>query len=630
MTFDFDSIKTDLKNKLSLLSSWSKILFYGVYERLIDVVAYGIEKLAYLVEVYYRESTWETAEIKESLVNQSPYIGYIPYRTVGASGEVSVNASSTFSGSAYTGVSVTIPKWTQLQNTNKTVFAYTTETEIYGNGTSGSLSIAVKEGTVKTYTYEAAGTANEIIPLVSNTVENDYIQVDIVDSNGTVLNAVNICGEDNLTDATITNPEKLYFLTDTTNYYCEVVNASTFEQVLIKFGDNVYGRQLATGQLVKITYAETNGAAGNITQADIITQFAEDLVDANGDVVTLYVTNDDEISNGTDIEDIEHIRNYGPQLFAAGYRCGGDTDWKTVLEASGYIYRANVANGEELGYTSTDTVNKVYVTAISTDGSTLTSAQKDAVVLYLKDKNKKGVTEIVSWFDPAIIFLMFKIEATITSQAYTTVDSLIDTALTTNYGILNVDFQKNVYWSNYTKIIDSVLYIDHHETEVLQMEKNKAATLVVYEIAVSYPSSETSIAADQIYLQQDTLEIWIHRKRAGVWDDIPYLIGKDVSGTIVGKQGDLTAPNIYTITSSYISYTTNKIGYYIDTIYNNLSTYGVQNPQAADLTGYIISIAYKTQDGAGTPAHLEDVRLPESRCITDIDTDYIFKTLSYS
>lgn len=630
MQFDFNSIKTDLENRLSLLSEWSKVLFYGVYSNLLSVVAYIVEKLAYLADVYYRESNWETAIKMKSMMNQAKFLGYTPHRKIGASGYVKVSADETFDDLyVYSGTSVVIPRWTPFANENGDVFVYATEEATYYRGTSGSLSVPVKEGTVSTYTYTATGEKNEVISITSDSIDNDEVQVEIVNSLGENLYDVNICG--NLSGTTqsgyaIYHPDKLYFVNDTTNYFCEIETESTFDKVNVKFGDNIYGRQLTAGELVKITYGITQGANGNITQTEVISKFQESILDADGVEVDLYVTNDAEISDGSNAEDIESIRNNGNRLFSTGYRTGSGLDWKTILEEHPYIHKATVSNSEDLGIETESNLNKVYITAISKDGSILTDAQKTDVVLYLKDENKKGITEVVSWYDPIVITLLFKINAWVYEQTFVTVENLIDDTLESNYGILNTDFQQNVYWSNYTTVLDGVDYIDHHETEVWHLEKNVSKTESLYTIGVSFTSSRTSVAIDQVYLQPNTLEIWIHRKRSGVWDTDIYKIAEDQSKVIVGLQGDLPEGQAYAIVggTSYISYIYNQIAYSISTID---TTYGNQNPGESDPDGYILSLAYKTRDGNGE--HLDDIRLPENRCITDIDSVYVIKNLEY-
>lgn len=619
MNWDFDNVKQSFIDRLSLLSNWATTLFYGTYDRLADATSYIVAKLAHLAEIYYRESSWENAQHLKSLTTKAKFINYTPYRKIGASGNVEVSADSNLSDSyTYSGYGVTIPMWTQMSNEDEDVKVYTTEEAIYYNGTVGNLTIPVKEGEVREFTYVANGINNEIIYLTNDSIENEYIQVDIVDSEGTVLENVNICGEG-------TNPEKLRFVQDLTVYYVEIRSSYTFEQVEIQFGDDVYGKKLPAGTNVKITYAITEGAEGNITQTGVITTINDTLYDSYSNEVTLYVQNDEEISNGNDAETIDHIRAYGNRTFSTGYRCGGETDWLTLLENHAYIYKAQVANMDDIGSVDPADQNKVFVTAISTDGSTLTTSQKATITTYLKDENLKSVTEVVSWRDPTIMFLLWKITAKVENQPFGVITQLIKDDLDSEYGILNMDFQQNIYESNYINFIDDIQYVTYHDTEVLYQEYDMVINQTDHELEISYTSADTAVAEDQIYLTPDTAEIWLHRKISGTWGT-PFKIAEDQSGTWVGLQGDLGA-GTYVISNSSLNYSTNEISFLIDTINLDPVTYGIRNPGAGDDTGYVVSLCYKCQDGNGE--QLNHLRLPENDYIFDINPEYCFTTLSY-
>lgn len=624
MQFDYDSILAELKSRLSLLSNWTRTLFYGIYDNILGAVSYGIEKLAYKAGVFYRESIWSTAQYKKSLIKQAKWISYTPYRKIGASGTVEVSADSNLSATyTYTGDSVPIDKWTQLSNEAGDVFVYVTTDAIYYKNTVGTTEISVKEGEVKTYTYTASGTENETIEIFDDSIEEEYIQVDIVDATGTVLYPVYICGEDDVDD-------KLYFITDLDNYYCEITNADDFQSVKIQFGDDIYGKKLPAGALVKVTYAQTNGDDGDITNTGVITKFVDTLYDGNGVEATLYATNTDEISNGDDVESFDHIQNYGPRLFVSGYRCGSYDDWKTILENHSYIRAALVSNMDEIGYTATAYRNKVFVTAISTDGSTLTDAQKAVVAAYLKDDNYKSVTEILEWLDPETIYVFPRVSAWIENEPYATVTTLIEDAVEENYSSSYADFQTNINESNFINVIDDLDYITFHESEIYHLEKNWAAQVSEKEIAVSYTSDDTDDEIDQIYLQADTIELWLKRKTSGTWGT-PFQIASVVSGTLTGLSGDLggsgSIASSYTINNFEASETANAISYTIQTIIDNPVEYGTQNPSSSGTTGYIVSVAYQTQDGNGNQQG--SIRLPLANFITDFDSEYETITLEY-
>lgn len=607
MQFTFDGIKSEFKSRLSLLSNWRKTLYFGVYERLADVVAYVLDKFVYITEVYYRESNWLTATLRTTLVTRSKFLSYTPYRKVSASGNIVLSADPSFSSVyTYSGESVVIPRWTEFIDTTTTITVFNTEQIIYYKNTVGSLTIPVKEGIPKSFTYTAKGEISETIYLYSDSIENDEIEIFIVDTDGNVLYDVSIV-------------EDLYFIEEQTNYYCTVKNASDFTNVQIQFGDNITARSLTVGEKVLIKYAESKGDEGNIQSTGVIVTVKNQLYDADENPVTLYVTNLEAIADGRDHEEIESIRQNAPRLFQTGYRAGSEDDWVAIIETHPQVYKAIVWTEEDLGNPSLGyDQNKVYGTAISADGTELTSAQKSDISLnYIKER--KSPTEIFIWEPLEIIFSMFKVWAKVQTLSFPVITGQVKDTLHDTYGILNVDFKQNIYESNFINTIDDLETVIHHETELYHLEKNFAATLSQYEVKVSYPSSETAVLEEQVYLSPDTMEIWIKRKISDTWYD-PFQCAYESSGQLWGTSG-------FVFSSTDVDYANNEITYTCDTIVNNPGKYGIQNPGDSNPTGYILSIAYKTQDGYGEQTN--NLRISKFYQITDVDEDYIFCDLEY-
>jgi len=683
MEFTFESIKIAMKNRLSLLSYWRRTLYFSVYERIIDVVAYFINKAVYLIDYRYRESIWKLAQNRESLMYMSDFNSYKAYRNIGASGNIKVTAdenqvfynivaldsgtkkisiagdkTTEFSGKTllsieessendglytidtvvynspnteitvvqsiddttidgevliyqYTGESVILYRWTEMTNDNKDKNVYSTEEKIYYKNTVGSLAVPVKEGIPKEYIYVALGITNEIITIYSEKIDNDEIEVFKVDADGNILETINICGEND-------NPEELYFVNDLDNYYCEIYNAYDFTAVNFKFGDGINSKKLNVGDRILIKYAETEGENGNIQNIGIITTIKSTLTDANGNEVILYVTNKEAIGDGNNIEDIESIRHNGRNLFGAGYRACADKDWITILKRHPLIYKVLIWTKAELGEVVLDEdQSKNYITAISTDGTPLTTTQQNIITAYLKEQ--KAMTDIIVWQPLNVVYGAFKVDGVISNQPKDIVGGLIRTTLNNNYGILNTDFKVNIYNSNFINIIDDIEEIIRHDTEIYNMEKDLQAIVSSQTILVSFTSSEEANVEKQIYLVPDTFEIWIKRKISGVWQDV-LQIGHDNGGVFVGDNG-------YTINDGTLDYINNQFSFTIQDIVSDPSGFGVQNPDDTQDTGYIISVLYKTKDGNGNQQN--SIRLPKFDFITDIDTEYVFYELRY-
>jgi hypothetical protein len=610
MNWDFESILTDLENRLSQETNWSRILFYGIILALLRVIAYIMEKLAYIAEVYYRESVWTNAQLIKSIADKSEFLSYTIPRKIGASGFVQVAVESTFDPTyVYTGPGFNILKWSTLTDENNANNLYATQAYTFQTNQTGPLDVAVKEGVPVEFTYIAQGITSEEFSIFSSDIDNDDIEVFIVDANGTVLNTVSIV-------------DNLFFVNDTTNYSCEINNTNDFQSIKIKFGDGIYSRQLQTGENVLIKYADTKGSLGNITTTGIITKFKEgnSFTDLDSNSQTVYVTNDNEISDGSDVEDIETTRNNAPRLFVAGYRAGGETDWTTILENVSYIYKAlPEVNLDEAPQT-------VFVTAISNDGTDLTAAQKTATSLYMKDF--KSLTEVIEWKDLNIIWSLFKVDATVENKPFSVISGEIFQALNTNYGILNTEFQTNIYESNYTCVIDDLSNVKYHRTNLFHLEKNAGQTsfnpvTTAHDILVGITAVEESDLEKQILLNPGSNELWLQRISGSVWGS-PFPIGRDSAqdGTYSGLQGDLPDGQTYQISASSIGYATNVISFTVDTLGDTLE-YGVPN------TNYRLYIAYQTRDGNNN--RVNDIRLDAaSGLITNIEEEYQQMTLAYA
>lgn len=530
MTYTYDSILQELKDRLSLLSNWQKTLFFGVYDTILSAIAYTIDKRClYPAEVYYRESNISTATQYQSLVPLADALSYTPYRKNGAYGTVQLSADSTFNNSyVYSGSTVVIDKWTEFTDQTGSINTYCTNKIVYYSLTAGNLDIEVKEGIPKEYLYISNGSVNEIITLYSDSIDNEEIDVYIVDDDNEILYTVLRCGIDII-------ERKLFYLNDLTNYYCQIDNDYSFEKITITFGNGINTNKLTSGTRVLIKYAETQGDLGNITSIDVITKIKNDLYDVNGNKATLYVTNQDAITDGTDIETIESIKYNAVNLFQTGYRCGGYSDWIEVLEAHPLIYKAIIWSTDDVADDTLTTLqNKVFISAITNTGIELSAAEKQDITLnYLKDK--KSPCELVDWQTLNTVYAIFNVNAVVQVQSSSIIATQINDALDAVYNILNTDFNKSIYESNFTSIIDQNEYVVHHDTEIYNMEKPFYVSTLNHTLLTSVVAADQSDITKQCYLVPNTLELWVRINSGAPYSPItaaPVCVATDVSGTL--------------------------------------------------------------------------------------------------
>jgi hypothetical protein len=612
MLWTFDNIKTEMKDRLSLLSNWANTLYYGVYERIIDVIAYIIDKLIYIIEFYYRESSWSLAQRFESLATRCLLLSYNYHRKIGAVGNLLLSSDSNFSSSYVNTLNdVSVSRWTHFKNTTGTSNVFCTETTNYVRNTIGNQTIPVKEGIPRSYLYAAQGIANEVISLfptnVTYGIDNDDVDVFITQSDGTILYEVTVA-------------DNLYYIDDLTAYYCTVKNVPDFSKVLITFGDGVYAPKLSAGQYVLIKYADTLGDQGNIQSLNVINTIESTLYDVYGTDVTsqLYVKNNEAISDGLDFEDIESVRNNAPALFQAGFRCGSLADWKSIIDNVSYVYNSALWTINDVGgSTLASELNTVYITGVSNSGDDLTLAQQTDIELnYLREK--KSPTETITWQALEKVYAFFDVNAKINNLTSDVVTTQIKDAVDAEYGTLNTNFQTNIYESAYNSVINSVPTIVYHNTDLYHMEKNVPKTATNETIIPSYVGTDTAVLEDQVFLTSNSIKIWYKQKLANAWSTIKQ-IGAS-SGTIIYSY----MPSSFTITGGTINYANNQYSY---TIAGSGLVPDIPNPGSTDPDGYLLYLSYQTKDGNGLMNNC--IRLPKKYQITDVDEDFVFTTISY-
>lgn len=699
MRFTFESLKDSLVTQLAKKSNFTEnVLYFGVYVRILEVVAYGLELLGIYNDYWVTQSTFKTTTLREAAVAHAYFLNYVPHRKIGARGALKFSPDSTFSVSGpvtYTGASVFIPKRSRFTDENRSLDVYTTEDATYYTGTvtcnkliaastavdaglgkvsinspahsmpagqmvsirgsnsydgdymilpettvnsivipatyvpeafsgterifTGHIYVPCKEGIPKVFDYTAQGDTLEEVSLFSDSVDQEGLEANIVDVNDLILAPVNFTTEPFLVNQLV-------------DYYAELLNSADYQNTFLRFGDGLRTRQLLSGELVKVLYAETKGAGGNISLTGVITTFQDVILDANGNLTTLAVTNDSEISDGSDVEIMESIKSKSRQLFQAGYRAGAKHDWKAIVDSYPSVKSSIAWTNYDLNkYELSPDQVIVFLTAVSTDGTRLSPAQQtDLLLNYLVDK--QDITDVPVFQPLQILNLRFRIKATVTNVPFDQVRANTRTALRNAYSILNTGFGPNfnVFDSNFTNIIDDIDEVLHHVTEVFHVEKSElysgiTSSSSLYFAIVSVPAAEEPDLSKQILLQPGTVEIWIRRKVADVWQD-----EKQIAACDTNIPTQLVGVNNYTVAGGLVNYATNSMSYTLTDIVTNTpplndppTTFGVLNPSVADPDGYTLKLIYKTQNGNGELTN--DARLSRFYQILDLaDEDVLF------
>jgi len=295
---DFESIRENLKTYLQSQDALRDYDFEGsAITSIIDVLAYATHYNAVNANIGLNETFLDTAQFRGSVVGHARQLGYTPRSSVApvAYLDVVVNDPSS--------QSLTIPRGHRFKTTiDNTTYEFVTDQE-YDTTDATFTNVKILQGRVRTaeFVYDVASNEKYTIPDVD--VDTDTLRVEVYDS-------VNSSTFRVFTEATkltsVTEESEIYFLSENPDGLFEIT-----------FGDDVIGRALENGNLIRIEYVVTNKTAAN--GASIFTSI--DSVQGNSN---LSITTAQVARGGDEREDLDSIRYNAP--LSDSVRCRKDAD----------------------------------------------------------------------------------------------------------------------------------------------------------------------------------------------------------------------------------------------------------------------------------------------------------------
>lgn len=516
--FDFQSIKTRLKNRLSAKSEWADFLSFGVVDNLIDPICQELAYSMQYAEYLAYENWWSKARNKSSLLVQSAVHGYNVPRKQGAIGTLRISTSKTFDNTYDRDSNIPINKFFQFSGNNIYVVAskdYTiTPTMTY-------LDVECKQGECKTVSFSAEGRTYEEKLIEDGNVDNDFYELYV---NGNLWTRV-----------------ETLFEYDGTDQVYEIETKSDLTGIILKFGNDIFGKKLETNDKVVFKYIATDGADGNIYSIGIVDVVESQAFDNDGKPVKLYVTNTSSIIGGKDYPTIDEIRTLSPRVYQTGNRASSIEDYQSMIEQFTYISKTNVWGAYEVlkdsgldPWTFIPTEeNVVHVALLDMSYDNLTDEEKERVVEDLHAK--ADPTDIVQFETVEKIPLIFTVKGTVKNSSYTLnqVRANIEQSLKDNYSIENINFNTNIYNSDFTRAVDEVDGVRNH-TSYIQMKKEGFFLNESYVGSFKLPIYPVTNVNFVIYIMNVTDEVPVYRAFAYC----------DENGNIIGYNANTNGSNI--------------------------------------------------------------------------------------
>jgi hypothetical protein len=405
----FDGIKNNLKIYLKNQAQFQDYDFEGSnLSALLDVLSYNTYMNSYYLNMVGSEAFLDTAQIKSSVVSHAKELNYVPRSTSSARVQVVFNVNTGTDAPNF----VIIPAFYTLKTVidNSTYDFSTSEPVVIypQNGVYSSDPVTVYEGKIVTEYFTAGIDAR--YTLQSEYLDTSSIQVYVTQS-ATNQTTTQFKFAESLVGVTSTDP--VFFVQGFKDNQYEIV-----------FGDGTAGLGLEAGNIIKVVYRSSNGAAGNRAGNFSTTTKINNLYN-----VTVTTVGGAISQGGAVAETIESIRYYAPRHFTTQFRAVTKEDYINLIrEKYPQIQTVNVYGGEEA---NPPQYGKAIISLIPNSTVPFVSdALKADIITYLKTRSLTTDPVIV---DPEYMYVEINADVlfdpTLTTKSYQTLQSEINSQI---------------------------------------------------------------------------------------------------------------------------------------------------------------------------------------------------------
>jgi len=570
--YDFDNLVIQLQNRLKERKAWQDVYKSSTGQMLIEFYAYIANLCLFYIERRAEEGYLDTAKLRSSVVNLVKLINYLPKRKTSSLGLLTFSISSPHTKD------IIIPIGTKVKSSDELEFIVGEKEldsitgEYTGRLTGGgvlragttSVDLYAMQGKLVQREVSATGAINQEYLIQETDVENDALSVSV---DGTPWYRVSsfsgiyrIPGNDD--EYTICGTDPVY-----------IVRQELDDTLRIVFGDNVKGLAPPQGSVILLQYVVTDGIEGNVYAGDKLTNLESTLVDVDGAVQSVTVTNSSALDDdgeilgafvgGDDAEDIEEIKAEAPQIFQTGDRAVTRYDYIAIIKNRNGVADVNVWGENEENPPNYDMFNKVNIVLLMQEWAHPTTAFKQALTEYIREKSM--ITVKYEYIQATILEVIAVVDLLV-AKNYSLTDAREDVLSEVPddsggpKGVLPQQFVlgetallgQDVKYSNLVQAIDELEGISHHHLTLEIYKELVFGNDSIYDYGETLDATAIREGSVRVFVNDGTVEYQVARDdEAGGFtyldeDGNPY---EDVDGNPLG----------YTVTGS-INYTTGVIG----------------------------------------------------------------------
>jgi len=388
---DFDTIKSNLKAFLNQQTQFTDYDFEGSgLSVLLDILTYNTHYNAYYLNMVANESFMDTALLRDSVVSHAKTLGYVPHSMKAPIATINFLVQSSNSSSG----NLTLPagfSFLSNQIDNKSYnFVVLEDTLVTKSNSSYYFeNLKIYEGQLITYNYTQNVTLNpkQIFTLQDTNIDTTTIKVRVSPSATSTESSVYNLVSDILD---INSTSEVYFLQEGRNGKYEIY-----------FGNDVIGKSIADGSVVRVSYLLTNGTSASKANNFIATA---SLSDTLGESLTNFtITSVSAASGGSERESVDDIKFGSAAQFATQNRLITTKDYESYIKKNyPSIDSISVWGGEE---ETPKAYGKVYVALKPKQDYYISETEKQRIIdEIISPKSIVSVDTVIR--DPEYLYLL--------------------------------------------------------------------------------------------------------------------------------------------------------------------------------------------------------------------------------
>ena len=453
-SLDFDQIKDTLKQYLQSNSNFTDYDFEGSnLSTILDVLAYNTYITSYNANMISNEVFIDSATLRENVVALARNIGYVPRSKKSSTIRINFSVEPGISPPPTT---ITLKKGPVVSSNQfggqSFVFGLTKDvTKTVVDGVARFNDLDVKEGTVidQKFPY-STNNINQRFILSNAGIDLSTLEVYVRPSATSSLLS-SYTRQDSLFDA-VTGSS---ITKDSLIYYIQEIEDEQYE---IIFGDGIFGKALEDGNIVEVSYILSNGSEANgISNVSFSGKctYTRNAVENTITSGISLVTADNPSSGGDEIESVDSVKKFAPQIYGTQNRALTSNDYEILIPNKIYPETESISvyGGEEL---VPPQYGKVFISIKPRTGDFVPNAIKENIK---RDLRKYSVAGIV----PEILDLKYLYLETDSKVYYNTSFapnvSLVSSTILNNINKLAASAELNKYgarfkYSKFLKVID--------------------------------------------------------------------------------------------------------------------------------------------------------------------------------